>query len=173
MLDFPIWVWVVTVPGVIAAGIGLGYLLIYLFWRIERYIFPEPVVPEIVEPEIKVKEPPPPPPVEEEVVAIIKDAIPSGGNRIKLAYTLGSHFNHPFNIADTIICWNLTLGHGDEVRDTEGKQMKMQVSRVKGETERIQYILTDKSGHHTVSVIPAKKYLEQKTGLKLDKVTIS
>ena len=173
MLDFPIWVWVVTVLGVIATGIGLGYLLIYLFWRIQQYFFPEPVVPKTVEPDIEVKESPPSPPVEEEVVTIIKDAIPTRGNRIKLAYTLGGHFNRPFDMVDIIICWNLALGHGDEIRDTEGKKMKMQVSRFKDEPERLQHILTDKSGQHMVSVIPAKKYLEQKTGLKLDKSAIT
>ena len=166
-MQFPIWIWVVSVVGVIAAGIGLGYFLIYLFWRIERYFFPEAVVTKKVEPEIKVEEPVP---VEEEVVTIIKDAIPSGRNRlVKFTYILNSQFNHPFEKADTIICWDLALKNGDEVQDAGGKQMKLQMTRLKGETERVRYTLADKSGHHTVSVIPAKEYLERETKLNFDK----
>ncbi len=166
-MQFPIWIWVVSVVGVIAAGIGLGYFLIYLFWRIERYFFPEAVVPKKVEPEIKVEEPVP---VEEEVVTIIKDAIPSGRNRlVKFIYILNSQFSHPFEKADTIICWDVALKNGDEVRDADGKQMNLQMTRLKGETERVRYTLADKSGRHTVSVIPAKEYLERETKLNFDK----
>ncbi len=166
-MQFPIWIWVVSIVGVIATGIGLGYFLIYLFWRVERYFFPEVVVPKKVEPEIKVEEPVP---VEEKVVTMIKDAIPSERNRlVKFTYILNSQFNHPFEKADTIICWDLALKNGDEVRDAGGKQMKLQMTRLKGETERVRYTLADKSGHHTVSVIPAKEYLERETKLDFDK----
>jgi len=169
-MQFPIWIWVVSVVGVIAAGIGLGYFLIYLFWRIERYFFPEAVVPKKVEPEIKVEEPVS---VEEEVVTIIKDAIPSGRNRlVKFTYILNSQFNHPFEKADTIVCWDLALENGDEVRDAEGKQMNLQVIKPKSEAERMRYILTDKSGHHTISVILGKEYLKQESNLDLDKMKI-
>jgi hypothetical protein len=169
-MQFPIWIWVVSVVGVIAAGIGLGYLLIYLFWRIERYFFPEVSIPKKVEPETKVEEPVP---VEEEVVTIIKDAIPSGRNRlVKFTYILSSQFNHPFEKADTIICWDLALKNGDEVQDAGGTKMKLQVVRLKGETARVRYTLADKSGHHTVSVIPAKEYIERETKFSFDKAMI-
>jgi hypothetical protein len=109
-------------------------------------------------------------PVEEEVVTIIKDAIPSGRNRlVKFTYILNSQFNHPFEKADAIVCWDVALKNGDEVRDADGKQMNLQMTRLKGETERVRYTLADKSGHHTVSVIPAKEYLERETKLNFDK----
>jgi len=166
-MQFPIWVWVVSIAGIIAAGVGLGYLLIYLFWRIERFFFPEVAIPRKVEPEIKVEEPVP---VAEEVVTIIKDAIPSGRNRlVKFTYILNSQFNHPFEKADTIICWDLALKNGDEVRDAEGKKMNLQTTRLKGEPERVRYTLADKSGQHTVSVIPAKECLERETKFSFDK----
>ena len=169
-MQFPIWIWVVSVVGVIAAGIGLGYLLIYLFWRIERYFFPEAFVPKKVEPEIKVEEPVP---VEEEVVANIMDAIPSQRNRlVKFTYILNPKFNHPFEKADTIICWDVALKKGDEVRDAGGKRMKLQVTAPKGEPARVRYTLVDKSGHNTVSVISAKKFLERETKLDFDKATM-
>ena len=167
-MQFPIWIWVVSVAGVIAAGIGLGYLIIFLFWRIERYFYPKVAIPKKVEPEIKVEELVP---VEEEVVTYIKDEIPSERNiLVKFTYILNSQFNHPFEKADAIICWDLALKNGDEVRDAGGKQMKLQVSRLGGETERVRYTLADESGHHTVSVIPAKEYLERGTKLNSDKV---
>jgi len=62
------------------------------------------------------------------------------------------------------------LKNGDEVWDAGGKQMKLQLTRLKGETERVRYTLADKSGHHTVSVIPAKEYLKRETKLNFDKV---
>ena len=168
-MQFPIWIWVVSVVGVIAAGIGLGYLLIYLFWRLEKYFFPEVSIPEKVEPVIKVEEPVP---VEEEVVTITKDVIPSGRNRlVKFTYILNPQFNHPFEKADTIICWDLALKNGDEVRDTGGTKMKLQVARLQGETARLRYTLADKSGQHTVSVIPAKEYIERETKFSFDKAT--
>ncbi|MFC2065468.1 hypothetical protein ACFLUO_01080 [Chloroflexota bacterium] len=167
-MQFPIWAWVVSIVGVIATGIGLGYLIIYLFWRIERYFSPKVAVPKKVEPVIKAEDPVP---VEEEVITNIKDAIPFGQNRlVKFTYILNSQFNHPFEKADTIICWDLALKNGDEVRDSGGKQMKLQVTRPKGETELVQYTLADRSGHHTVLVIPAKEHLERETKLNFDKV---
>jgi len=48
--------------------------------------------------------------------------------------------------------------------------MILQMTRLKGETEQLLYTLADKSGHHTVSVIPAKEYLERETKLNSDKV---
>ena len=88
MVQLPIWVWAVSVVGVIAAGIGLGYLLIYLFWRAERYFFPEVAVPKDIEPKIKVEEPVTQPlPVEEEIVPIMTEAISSERNRlVKFTY---------------------------------------------------------------------------------------
>ncbi len=155
-MQFPIWIWVISVVGVIAAGIGLGYLLIYLFWRVERYFFPEVAVPKKIEPEIKVEEPVP---------------VPSGRNRlVKFTYILNSQFNHPFEKADTIICWDLALENGDEVRDALGEQMKLQVIKPKSETERIRYTLMDKSGHRTIQVILGKEYLKRETNLDFDKI---
>ncbi len=155
-MQFPIWIWVVSVVGVIASGIGLGYLLIYLFWRIERYFFPEVVVPKKVEPEIKVEKPVP---------------VTSERNRlVKFTYILNSQFNHPFEKANIIVCWDLALENGDEVRDALGEQMKLQVIKPKSETERIRYTLMDKSGHRTIQVILGKEYLKRETNLDFDKI---
>ncbi len=197
-MQFPIWVWFALVVGVIAAGIGLGYLIIYLFWRIERYFSPAVAVHKKVEPEIKVEEPvvdemessftpeitipqkaepdiqvEEPAAVEEELVTNIKDAGLSERNRlIKFTYILNSQFNKLFEEADTIICWDLSLRNGDEVWDVGGKQMKMQVNRIQSKTERVKYTLADESGHHTISVIPAKEYLERETKLNFDKLRV-
>jgi len=171
-MQFPIWVWVVLVVGVIAAGIGLGYLLIYLFWRVERYFFPEVDVPKDIEPETKAEEPVAQPvPVEEEIVPIMREATSSERNRlVKFNYILNSKFNHPFEKADTIVCWDLALENGDEVRDAEGKRMKLRVIKPKSESERVRYTLMDKSGHHTISVILGKEYLKRETNLDFDKI---
>lgn len=155
MTQFPIWVWVVSVVGVIATGIGLGYLIIYLFWKIERYFFPEVAVPK------KVEQP----------VTIIKDAVSSERNRlVKFTYILKSKFSHPFEKANTIVCWDLALKNGDKVRDALGEQMKLQVIKPKSESERIRYILMDESGHRTIQVILGKEYLKRETNLDFDKV---
>ena len=156
MTQFPIWVWVVSVVGVIATGIGLGYLIIYLFWRIERYFSPKVAVPKKVKPEIKVEEPVP---------------VPSERNRlVKFTYILNSKFNHPFEKANTIVCWDLALENGDEVRDALGEQMRLQVIKPKSEPERIRYTLMDKSGHRTIQVILGKEYLKRETNLDFDKM---
>ena len=172
MPQLPIWLWVVSVVGVIATGIGLGYLLIYLFWRVEKFFFPEVASPKNTEPEIKVEEPViQPEPVEEEIVPILKDAISSELNRlVKFTYILNSKFKHPFEKANTIVCWDLTLENGDEVRDILGNQMKLKVTKPTSEAERIRYTLTDKSGHHTISIISSKEYLERETKFDFDKV---
>ena len=155
-MPIPIWVWVVSVVGVIAAGIGLGYLIIYLFWRIERYFFPEIAVPKKIEPEIKVEEPVP---------------VPSERNRlVKFTYILKSKFSHPFEKANTIVCWDLALENRDEVRDALGEQMKLRVIKPKSETERIRYTLMDESGHRTIQVILGKEYLKRETNLDFDKM---
>ena len=172
MTQFPIWVWVVSAVGVIATGIGLGYLLIYLFWRVERYFFPEVAVPKKIEPEIKVEETVEQPvTIEEEMVPIIKDAISSERNRlVKFTYILKSKFSHPFEKANTIVCWDLALENGDEVRDALGEQMELQVIKPKSEPERIRYTLMDKSGHRTIQVILGKEYLKRETNLDFDKM---
>jgi hypothetical protein len=167
-----------------------------LVWRIERLFSPKVTVPQKVESEIEVEEPVPdeierdfspevavlekveseikigkPMLDAEEMFTDIRESIPSKRNRlIKFTYILNSQFNHPFEKADTIICWDINLKHGDEVRDAVGKQMKLNINRLEGEMERVRYTIADKSRHHIISVIPAKKYLERESGLNSDKV---
>lgn len=165
MTQFPVWVWVISAVGVIATGIGLGYLLIYLFWRAERYFFPEVAVPKKIEPEIKVEEP------VEQPVTIIKDAISSERNRlVKFTYILKSKFSHPFKKANIIVCWDIALKNGDEIQDALGEQMRLRVIKPKNEPERIRYTLVDKSGHRTIQIILGKEYLKQETNLDFDKM---
>ena len=168
MPQFPIWVWVISVVGTIATGIGLGYLLIYLFWRIERYFAPEVASTMNIEPEIEVEEPVT---VEEKIIPIIEDSISYEGNRlVKFTCTLKSKFSHPFEKANTIVCWDLALKNGDEVRDALGEQRKLQVIKPKNEAEQIRYTLVDKSGHHKTQVILGKEYLKRETNLDFDKI---
>ncbi len=76
----PVWGWILSALGTIAAGIGLGYLIIFLFWKIEKILGPLPVIrKEIPQPvaevtlaEEEIKEEVP---VEEETV-IIEEEIP-------------------------------------------------------------------------------------------------
>ena len=172
MMQLTVWVWVLSVVGAFAAGIGLGYLLIYLFWRTESDFFPEAGVPKYIEPEIKVEEPVAQPvPVEGKIAPIMKEALSSEQNRfVKFTDVLHSKFNHPFRTANTIACWDLALKNGDKVRDAEGKEMKLQVIKPKSEAERTRYILVDKAGHHTVSVILGKEYIKRETKLDFDKM---
>jgi hypothetical protein len=169
MVQFPIWVWILWVVGVIAAGVGLGYLIIFLFWRIERKFFPEVAVPKHIEPEVKKVEEP----VEREIAPTVEAALSPGQNRlVRFTDVLHSKFNHPFKTANTIACWDLALKNGDEVRDTEGKEMKLQVIKPKSEAERTRYILVDKAGHHTISVILGKEHIKRETKLDFDKMSI-
>jgi len=36
----PVWGWILSALGTIAAGIGLGYLIIFFFWKIEKLMAP-------------------------------------------------------------------------------------------------------------------------------------
>ena len=190
MMQFPIWVWVVAVLGVIAAGIGLGYLIIYLFWKIERYISSQVAIRKDIQPEEKIEEPSEQQePVEEQVVEeesielmdrevkeeitpIVAEVIPGEYNRlIKFTTILHSKFNHPFQKANTIVCWDLALENGEEVRDTEGKSMKLQVIKPQSEAEHTRYILVDEAGQQTISVIHGKEYVKRETNLDFDKMT--
>lgn len=175
MVQFPIWVWFLWVVGVIAAGVGLGYLIIFLFWKIERKFFPEVAVPKHIEPEVKKVEEPvaQPVPVEREIAPTMEEALSPEQNRlVRFTDVLHSKFNHPFKTVNAIACWDLALKDGDEVRDTEGKEMKLQVIKPKSEAERTRYILVDKAGHHTISVIPGKEHIKRETKLDFDKMSI-
>lgn len=169
MIQLPIWVWVVSVLGVIAAGVGLGYLLIYLFWRVERFFYPSVAVREEQPPEPKEEKL-----IEEESPVIIDQEFEeklSGGNRlIRFADVLHSQFNHSFKTVTTIVCWDLALKHGEEVRDTESNQMKLQVIKPKDTAERTRYLLVDKTGHQIISVVLGREYIKQETKLDLEKV---
>ncbi|MFC1951519.1 hypothetical protein ACFLYI_00560 [Chloroflexota bacterium] len=169
MIQLPIWVWVVSVLGVIAAGVGLGYLLIYLFWRIERYFNPSVAVRENQPPEAKeemiIREDGP-----VIVAQEIEEIIPRGNRLIRFADVLHSQFNHSFKAVTTIVCWDIGLKHGEKVRDTKGNQMKLQIIEPKNPTERTRYLLIDKTGHQTISVVPGREYIKQETKFDLDKV---
>ena len=161
MIQLPIWLWIVSVLGVIAAGVGLAYLLIFLFWRIEKYFSPAPE-PE----EEKI--------IEEESPVIIDqkiEEIPFVGNRfIRFTDVLHSQFNHSFKTVTTIGCWDIALKHGEEVRDTKGNQMKLQVIKPENPTERTRYVLIDKTGHQVISVVLGREYIKQEMKFDLDKV---
>jgi len=197
MPELPIWVWVLWVLGVFAAGIGLGYLIIFLFWKIERYIFPypEPPIRKNFKAALKVKDPIPQPEpqeapiLEKETVKIVNEEVkeeiapvpdePIRNEKtdsseeirlIKFATILRSRFNHPFREADRIICWDIALQNGDEVSDTEGKVMKLRVIEPQSKAERKQYILSDESGQQTISLIHGKDYIKKETTLDFDKL---
>ncbi|MFC1965029.1 hypothetical protein ACFLWG_03405 [Chloroflexota bacterium] len=192
MIQIPVWLWVVSVLGVIAAGIGLGYLIIFLFWRIEKYFYPRPVVRSDIQAEMKVEEPleqPEPeeePVLEKESIEVVDEEVkkemasimvaPISGEKnslIKFTTILQSKFNHPFHKANTIVCWDIALKNGDEVQDTEGKVMKLQVIKPPNESEHARCILVDESGHKKISIIPAKEYIKRETTLDFDKVKIN
>ncbi len=163
MIQLPIWLWIVSVLGVIAAGIGLAYIIIFLFWRIEKYFSPT------LEPEEEII-------VEEDSPVIIEQKIeekPSAGNRfIRFADVLHSQFNHSFKTVTTIVCWDIALKHGEEVRDKNGNQMKLQVIKPKKPTERTRYLLVDKTGHQMISVVLGREYIKQETKLDLGMVNM-
>jgi hypothetical protein len=188
-MQFPIWVWVVGTVGVITAGIGLGYLIIYLFWRIERYFTPKLAARKDIQLEEKIEKPaeepepvieekledesvePPVQEVEEELTPVITGTIPSEQNRlVKFATVLNSKFNHPFTKANIIICWDIALEDGDEVWDAEGKQMNLRIIKPQSEIENQRYILMDETGQHTISIILGKEYLKRETKLDFDKI---
>jgi len=184
-MQYPVWVWVVSVLVVIVAGIGLGYLIIYLFWKIVGDSRPKMVVRENVQLIDDVEESFSP--VEEqmfedvnsnymeqkageEIAPIMAGASSSERNQlIKFTYVLHSRFNHPFEKADTIVCWDIALEDGDEVRDTKGNIMKLRMIEPQSEAESARYILVDEVGSHTILVILGKEYLKRETNLDLDK----
>ena len=188
MVEFPIWVWAVAVLGVIAAGIGLGYLIIFLFWKIERYYESKAAISNYHPAEANIEAVKLPEPVEDleiekdsieimneevkEVIApIMAESTPDEKNRlIKFTTTLHSKFHHLFQEANTIVCWDLALENGDEVRDTEDNIMEFQVIEPTNEAERKRYILFDNTGRRTISVIPGKDYLKRETNIDFDKM---
>ncbi len=155
MIQLPIWVWIASVLGVIAAGVGLAYLLIFLFWKIEKYFSP------------------PPEPVEETIIDQKIEEIPSVVNRfIRFPDVLHSQFKHSFKTVTTIVCWDIALKHGEEVRDEKGIQMKLQVIQPKNLTERTRYLLVDKTGHQMISVVLGKEYMKQGMQFDLDMIKL-
>lgn len=189
MMQYPVWVWVVAIIGVIAAGVGLGYLIIYLFWKLEKYFAPkletpanvgiEEILEEPSEPQEAVEEPI----VEEESLEsmdgeIIEEITPmpieaehGEGNRlVKFSTVLRSAFQHPFQTADTIVCWDIALEDGAQVLDSEGNVMKFRVVKSQAEAERTRYFLVDEGGQHTIEVIHGKDYLKRETNLDFDTI---
>lgn len=178
MIQLPIWLWVVSVLGVIAAGIGLGYLIIFLFWKIEKHFRPQPVIPKYFKEEVKVEEsikqpePVKEPVLEKEMFPVMVEPISGEKNRlIKFTTILHHKFNHPFHEANTIVCWNIDLKNGDEIRDAEDKVMKLRVIEPQNESEHTRYILVDESGQQQISIIHGKDYVKRETNLDFDKMT--
>ncbi len=161
MIQLPIWLWIVSVLGVIAAGVGLAYIIIFIFWKIAKYLSPPP---EPMEEKI----------IKEESPVIIEHEIeeqPSAESRfIRFADVLHSQFNHSFKPVTTIVCWDIALKHGEEVRDAKGNQMKLQVIKPKNPTERTRYFLVDNTGDKMISVVLGREYIKQEIKFDLDMV---
>jgi hypothetical protein len=201
MTELPVWVWIVSAIGVIAAGIGLAYLIIFLFWKIEKRFFPkaernkeiirEPIVEEpeeSLEPEEEIKieetfdqeqkveetvEQPEVIEEEEEIIPVIPEPAYGDKNRlIKFATTLRSDFKHPFNQADMIVCWDIGLANGAEVRDTEGTVMKLRVIEPGTATDSRRIFLVDESGQKTIPILTGKGYLKKEANLDVDNMKI-
>lgn len=186
MMEYPIWVWVAGVIGTIAAGIGLGYLIIFLFWKIEKYFSPPVIIREESQPEDEPEEEPEEvieePADEEEKIEIMEQeeekvpatttvVLPNERNRmIKFATVLRSSFNSPFQKTSRIVCWDITLENGEEVRDSEGNIMTFRVIQPQGEGERAQYVLTDEAGEPGIPVINGKEYISAETKIDLSKI---
>ena len=207
MTELPIWVWVVSGLGVIAAGIGLAYLIIFLFWKIENRFFPKPErrrdifeewnleekeeeisennILEEVKVEETTEEPEEEPTPERENIEIaeeenkeeiapvfIEPSYDESHRLIKFAITLRPRFNHSFQRANTIVCWDIGMENGTEVRDTEGNIMTLRIIEPRSEVESRRIFLVDESKQRAISVITVKEYLRREANLDIDKMKI-
>ena len=196
MIENPIWVWVVSILGVIAAGIGLGYLIIFLFWKIEQYFSSPPAVSTAVHEEEQVEEPavitePYEEPAEnlepaatlsqnevqketkEEPIPVMSESISDEENRfIKFTTVLHARFNHPFAQVNTIVCWDIGLENGDEVRDSGGNVMKFRVIESPSEPKATRSLLVDETEQKTIRVISVKEYMKRESNIDVDKMKL-
>ncbi|MFC1993570.1 hypothetical protein ACFLV3_07210 [Chloroflexota bacterium] len=192
MIQLPIWgVWLVSAIGVIVAGVGLGFLIIFLFRNIEKELYPQSVVRRDTQSEVNIEESIEEPEqegrmldegsievvdeeVEEEMAPIMTETVSGENNRlIKFATILNYKFSHSFHKVNTIVCWDIALQNGDEVRDAEGKVMKLQIIEPRSESEHVRCMLVDPSGHRAITVISAREYLKGETRIDFDKIQIN
>ncbi|MBN1189579.1 MAG: hypothetical protein JXA46_07500 [Dehalococcoidales bacterium] len=194
MIDMPIWVWVISILGIIATGIGLGYLIIFLFWKIERYfslpltvspvnheeekseelvaiaqLFENPIdnFKPAVEPSLNETEKE----KKEEPMSVLPGPPSEAESRfIKFTTILRTRFNHPFSQVNTIVCWDIDLENGDEVHDSEGNMMKFSVSQSLREQKEVRRLLMDDSSQRIINVVSTKEYLNRESNINLDKV---
>lgn len=94
----------------------------------------------------------------------------TNGNLISIEYkywfSAGDEFNHPLNVTDKIICWNLTeLSKGSSVRDSYGYQGSVKTS-INHENRSLGFIISDiRNVHeqrdfpHEVQVLSLKSML--------------
>jgi len=189
MMDLPVWLWVVSALGVIAVGIGLGYLIIFLFWQIEKMFAPPPPPKPVVQPEEKVEEPEEEPeqapepceePVfetveeltEEELVPVMLASMSDEERKyVKFTTVLHARFKQSFAGIKTIICWEIGLEEGDEVRDANGNTLVFRVTPPE-EGRSARYFLADEAGQAHITVISGKEYIRQETQLDVDKIRL-
>jgi hypothetical protein len=190
MMELPVWVWVVSALGVIAVGVGLGYLIIFLFWKIEQLLGP-PVPPapppppeeQVEEPE-PMEEPEPEPeeeplpetadePTEEELAPVMLASMSDEDRKyVKFTTVLHARFKHPFAGVRIIACWEIGLEEGDEIRDADGNVLVFRVTPPDEEDRSPRYFLADEAGKAHISVISGKEYIRQETQLDVDKIRL-
>jgi hypothetical protein len=196
-MELPIWGWILGVVGVIGAGIGLGYLIIWLFWKtLGSYFVPvrtQPQAPPVIElensgqAELAGQTEAFPEPEDhtdlnlekaeimveqmenEKPAETLPDVTPEVDRQsIKFAVNLKSGFQHSFKETGTIVCWNMDIHEGEAVRDKDGLVLKLHCAQT--ETGSPVYTLQDEFGHAVVRVFSLKNYLKKETGLDIDRV---
>jgi hypothetical protein len=105
------------------------------------------------------------------VDAIVKtrDKIAIGRSNLRMVefkFSLGKTLNHLYDSIHTIVCWETTLRHEDEVSDVGNNTRRFTVVPKAFENDYDRYFLDDPRSTHRIEVIALSEYLPSRLGIK-------
>lgn len=103
--------------------------------------------------------------------ALVAQSVPYDLSResiyfVEFKYALAADFNHSFDHLAAVVCWDCSIGEGNEVTDIQNNRRGLRITSPSNQSEYTKYMLVSTRERHNIDVFVLKDYLREKLGLE-------
>lgn len=103
--------------------------------------------------------------------ALVAQSVPYDLSResiyfVEFKYALAADFNHSFDHLTAVVCWDCSIGEGNEVTDIQNNRRRLRITSPANQSEYTKYMLVSTRERHNIDVFVLKDYLREKLGLE-------
>lgn len=85
---------------------------------------------------------------------------------VEFKRSLEREFNHSFAKLAAVVCWECSLGSGEQLKDIRGELRTLKITKATGRSEYTKYMLTSDSDERNIEAFVLKDYLNERCRLE-------